>query len=94
MSGVKDHMNLRFIGKMIVVLGIVTGSSAWAEASGDWDLSGFTSQTVAMGVATNKKTGHKMHVIRLKDGSIVAMVPAMPLWEMMRERSLGDMAGP
>ena len=90
-GGTDVHMTLRFVEKMIVLSMIVAGSAApaCAQVSDDWDLSGFKPQTFEMGVATNKKTGHKMHVIRLKDGTVMAMVPAVPLWDVMKDRALG-----
>jgi hypothetical protein len=56
--------------------------AAQSEESG-WTFSPFKEQSFEVGTATDKK-GHHMMVIRMKDGSMMAVVPATPLWDLMK----------
>ena len=73
---------------------MTTAVLAQGTATGDWDISAFSNQTVEMAVATDRKTGHKMRVIRMKSGDLMAIVPATPLWALMKDKALGDDPGP
>lgn len=70
--------------KLIVVASIAglvgAGASALAGTYEAWGhtftYDGFQPQTVEATVATEKGTGHKMNLVRLKNGHMMALVPA------------------
>ncbi|WP_246725441.1 hypothetical protein [Beijerinckia sp. L45] len=47
--------------------------SAWGH---DFTLAPFQTQTLEMTTATEKATGHKMNLVKLKNGHLMALVPA------------------
>ena len=76
----KMYFGLALIGTALQA----TSVSADSAASG-WELTQFHPQMFQMAIATNKKTGRKMTVVRVTDGSVMALVPSTELWERMKQ---------
>lgn len=85
--------------KLIVVASLAglvgAGASALAgtyEAWGDtFTYGSFAPQTVDSTIATEPATGHKMNLLRLKNGHMMALVPADRFMALMSTGNSDDM---
>lgn len=61
----------------VVIVGAAGALAATYEAWGHtFTYDSFKPQMLDVAVATEKETGHKMNLVRLKNGHMMAMVPA------------------
>ena len=72
----------KLFGAFVVISALLSSLSTQAS-EGEWELSNTHLTNVEMAVALNKQTGHKMQVIILKNGSMMALVPAVSLWDLL-----------